>query len=60
MADAPAHTLLTLTRKHLALSIRTLVMRDLFRHRTQLITQYLRRHGINQDWDAFMAQADTA
>ena len=60
MADAPAHTLLTLTRKHLALSIRTLVMRDLFRHRIHLITQYLRRHGINQDWDAFMAQADTA
>ena len=60
MADDPAHTLLPLTRKHLALSIRTLVMRDLFRHRTRLITPYLRRHGINQDWDAFMAQADTA
>lgn len=35
-------------------------MRDLFRHRTQLITRYLRQHGIPHDWDAFITQADTA
>ena len=51
---------MTLTRKHLTLALRTLVMRDLFRHRTQLITRYLRQHGIPQDWDAFITQADTA
>jgi hypothetical protein len=60
MAEHLSHMLLTLTRKHLTLALRTLVMRDLFRHRTQLITQYLRRHGIPQDWDAFITQADTA
>jgi hypothetical protein len=60
MAEDPSHTLLTMTRKHLTLSIRTLVMRDLFRHRIHLIKQYLRQHGIRQDWDAFMADADTA
>jgi hypothetical protein len=60
MAEHLSHTLLTLTRKHLTLSLRTLVMRDLFRHRTQLITRYLRQRGIAQDWDAFMANADTA
>jgi hypothetical protein len=38
MAEDPSHTLLTLTRKHLAFSIRTLVMWDLFRHRIHLIT----------------------
>jgi hypothetical protein len=60
MAEDLSHTFLTLTRKHLTLALRTLVMRDLFRHRTQLITQYLRRHGLPQDWDAFITQADTA
>jgi hypothetical protein len=60
MAEHLSHTFLTMTRKHLTLALRTLVMRDLFRHRTQLITQYLRRHGVPQDWDAFITQADTA
>jgi hypothetical protein len=60
MADHLSHTLLTMTRKHLTLALRTLVMRDLFRQRTQLITRYLRQHGIPQDWDAFITQADTA
>jgi hypothetical protein len=60
MADDLAQTLLSLTRKHLTLSLRTLVMRDLSRHRSHLIQHYLRRHGITQDWDAFMAQADKA
>jgi hypothetical protein len=60
MADDLSQTLLILTRKHLTLSLRTLVMRDLFRHRLHLIQHYLRRHGIAQDWDAFMAQADKA
>jgi hypothetical protein len=60
MAEDLSHTMLTMTRKHLILSIRTLVMRDLFRHRTHLITRYLRQHGIPQDWDAFMANADIA
>ena len=60
MADDLSQTLLILTRKHLTLSLRTLVMRDLFRHRLHLIQHYLRRHGITQDWDAFMAQADKA
>jgi hypothetical protein len=60
MAENLPHTLLTMTRKQLTLSLRTLVMRDLFRHRIHLIKQYLRQHGITQDWDAFMAQADTA
>jgi hypothetical protein len=60
MAEDLAHTLLIMTRKHLTLALRTLVMRDLFRHRTQLITRYLRQHGIPQDWDAFITQADTA
>src|SRR5688572_28600452 len=36
------------------------MMRDLSRHRTHLIQHYLRRHGIAQDWDAFLAQADPA
>lgn len=58
MPEDTSHTLLTQTRKHLTLSIRTLVMRDLFRHRIHLITHYLRRHGITQDWDAFMANAN--
>jgi hypothetical protein len=60
MAEDLSHTLLIMTRKHLTLALRTLVMRGLFRHRTQLITRYLRRHGIPQDWDAFITQADTA
>jgi hypothetical protein len=60
MAEDLSHTMLTMTRKHLTLSIRTLIMRDLFRHRIHLIKQYIRQHGITQDWDAFMAQADTA
>jgi hypothetical protein len=60
MTEDLAQTLLTTTRKYLALSLRTLVMRDLSRHRTHLITHYLQRHGITQTWDAFLAQADTA
>jgi hypothetical protein len=60
MADDLSQTLLILTRKHLTLSLRTLVMRDLFRHRIHLIEHYLRRHGLTQAWDAFMAQADIA
>jgi hypothetical protein len=58
MAEDLSHTLLATSRKHLILAIRTLVMRDLFRHRTNLIKQYLRQRGMTQDWDAFMANAD--
>jgi hypothetical protein len=60
MAEDLAHTFLTTLRKSLALSLRTLVMRDLSRHRTHLVQHYLRRHGIAQDGDAFLAQADLA
>jgi hypothetical protein len=60
MAEDLSHTVLTRTRKHLILALRTLVMRDLFRHRAHLIRHYLRQHGIKHDWDAFLATADTA
>jgi hypothetical protein len=60
MADDLAHTCLTRTRKQLILALRTLVMRDLFRHRAHLIRHYLRQHGIKQEWDTFLATADTA
>jgi hypothetical protein len=60
MAEDLSHTYLTMTRKQLTLALRTLVTRDLCRHRTQLITRYLRQHGIPQDWDAFLTQAGTA
>jgi hypothetical protein len=58
MAEDLAQTLLVTSRKHLTLALRTLVMRDLFRHRTSLIKHYLRQHGIMQDWNAFMADGD--
>ena len=59
MAEDLAHTVLTRTRNHLILAIRTLVMRDLFPHRPHLIRHYLRQRGIKQDWGAFLATADT-
>jgi hypothetical protein len=60
MAEDLSHTLLAMSRKHLTLFIRTLVMRDLVRHRAHLIRQYLRRQGINEPWGDVLAHADTA
>ena len=59
MSDELAHTLLALSRKQLTLFLRTLVMRDLVRHRAHLIQQYLRRQGSREPWGEALSQADT-
>jgi hypothetical protein len=58
MSDDRAHPWLALSRQQLTLAIRTLVMRDLVRHRAHLLRRYLRRHGSNQPWGEFLAQAN--
>jgi hypothetical protein len=50
LSDDLAQALLVMSRKPLTLFIRTLVMRDLVRHRAHLIRRYLRRQGINEPW----------
>jgi hypothetical protein len=58
MTDDLCHTVLTLSRKQLTLTLRTLVMRELVQARAHLIRQYLRRQGSHEPWGAFLAQAD--
>lgn len=59
MSEDLAHTLLVMSRKQLTLFIRTLVMRDLARHRGHLIQQYVRRQGIHAPWSAVLTQVDS-
>jgi hypothetical protein len=54
MLEDRSHTFLAMSRQQLTLTIRTLVMRDLVRHRGHLIRRYLRQHGMKENWGTFL------